>query len=362
MRRVISIITSGLIFLVGYIWHVLDVIGRSDVFMKLPDFVDGFQHFLIAHQEIGYQIAPWVLMVVSVVFLAFLQWPELSFWRKNGAKNKQALVALSEERETITSPSIPEFISLKEAATRLYESGSKVNGLALARFAERLGNLNAGASPNERLDWLAAFIVQKAVAIYGKKPPSRELKQIDDAELRHATFGDGATILRDNFYSASIFWNDLCVKTVDLSQLILRLTNDPDEEYSKAFNKATLLSGTRDDAKLLLAQLRSEGTKIRNVPFTVVSMVDAELDTWIASIGQWSTDAIEALRFFDLAQAEWFSTLNEVQPSKVGIPNIQLGGKAQRDRYVASFQQHDDRLRRFEKLCLSFGVGVDYRS
>lgn len=357
MRRVIGIISSGLIFVFALLWHVLDAIGRGEVFMKLPDFVDSVQRFLVAHHEIGYQIAPWVLMAVSILSLVFLQWPELAFWRRDRARSKQ-----SEKPSELISPPITEFLSLSEAATRLYESGSRVNGLPLARIAERLGNLNAAASPNDRLDWLATFIAQKAVAIYGKKSPSRELKQIDDAELRHATFSDGATVLLDNCYPASIFWVDLCIKTGDLSQLILMFTNDPDEEYSKAFNNAALLSGNRGDAKLLLAQLRSEGTKIRNVPFNVVSMVDAELDTWIATTIQWCADAIDAIRVFDPAQAEWFSTLNEVQPSNVGIPNIRLGGKNQRVRYAATFQQHDDRLRRFEKLCLTFGVGVDYRS
>jgi hypothetical protein len=83
MRRICTIAFAPFIFLAGFGWHALDVIGRGDVFMKLPEFAGHLQDFLSAHQEIGYQMAPWVLMIVPIVFLAFLQWPSLLKFRHN---------------------------------------------------------------------------------------------------------------------------------------------------------------------------------------------------------------------------------------------------------------------------------------
>ena len=129
-------------------------------------------------------------------------------------------------QRTFSSPQpTPEFISMKEAATRLYESSADFSGMPLREAAEKLGGRDIGsASPAERLDYLATFLSGKT-AVFGRKPPDRQLKQIDSAEVKRAFFSDGATMLRDRFYDKSIYWEDLCVKTRDLHDFIARLSS-----------------------------------------------------------------------------------------------------------------------------------------
>ena len=128
-------------------------------------------------------------------------------------------------QHTFSSPQpTPEFISMKEAATRLYESSANFTGIPLREAAEKLGGRDLGAaSPNERLEYLATFLSGK-IAVFGRKPPDRQLKQIDSAEVKRAFFSDGATMLRDKTYDKTIYWEDLCVKAHDLNDFIARLT------------------------------------------------------------------------------------------------------------------------------------------
>lgn len=356
MRRIVQWIAIIVIFFLGWGWRILDVIGRGDVFVKLPDFVGQFQQFLIHHQEIGYQIAPWVLMAVPTLFLVWLQWPD--FWHKGGV---QAI-------PNFKAPADSEFISLNEAANIAYEQLRQRDSI-YATAAEKLGyKANGESRADATLGWFAYLLMPK-LEIFGKHPPSRLIESIDRDEFKRGGLQKGGA----EFYyhhEKEPSYIDLQVRRPDVEHLIRHLIDGEQQafegsaaqaEYDRAFHNAALLSGSRDDAKLLLAELRGEGTKIRNVPFTVASMVDAELETWIASVAEWCADAIEAIKYFDPAQAEWLATLNEVQSSNVGIPNIQLGGKTQRERYISNFLQHNDRLGRFEKLCLTFGVGVDYR-
>jgi hypothetical protein len=106
VKRSAQLIVVCLIFLFGLFWQILAVIGQADVFMKLPHFVDELQKFVIAHQEFGYQIAPWVLMVASVVALVLMQWSHL-FWNRHNAlhgsapKIKVTVTSLTEPKAAI---------------------------------------------------------------------------------------------------------------------------------------------------------------------------------------------------------------------------------------------------------------------
>lgn len=123
----------------------------------------------------------------------------------------------------------PVFLSLRDAATRLYES-SLTNNTLLATAAERLsgispiGRITAG-SPDDRLDYLATYI-SRHIPVYGKKPPSGILAKIAASEINRASFNDGAMVLRDNLYNKSIFWTDLAVKSDEfnskIDEMILR--------------------------------------------------------------------------------------------------------------------------------------------
>ena len=132
-----------------------------------------------------------------------------------------------------------------------------------------------------------------------------------------------------------------------------------DRELTREVMKIALREDQSEESKrLLLAKLRGEGTQIRNFPFTVDHMVTAQLDEWIARINSWMTEAIEAIKYFSEADAEFLATLRNVPPATVDIPNIRLGGSEDRARYLKAFREHDFRLDRFERMCTKHGVGV----
>ena len=133
--------------------------------------------------------------------------------------------------------------------------------------------------------------------------------------------------------------------------------DDADAQFEKAFHRAAALKGSRESAKLVLAQLREEGVVIRNHPQSVGHMLTTELEDWIASITEWMEEAMEAIKTFDAADALWFRTLGEVPDPRVGIPNIRLGGKEERARYIKAFREHDYRLARLDKLFRKYGIG-----
>jgi hypothetical protein len=248
----------------------------------------------------------------------------------------------------------PTFISMQEAATRLYESPVKIAGVPLSRAAEKFGGITPGAaSPNERLEYLARFIVQKELDIFGAKPPSRVVEKIDPAEVKRASFWDGATVLRDKMYDKSIYWVDLCVKADQLDALIGSLC-ESEAEFDKAFSRASL---SHDDAKLLLARLRGEGVVIRNdVP---PYLLPDEFVAWQSKVTGWMNEVIETIKVVSAADSEWFTTLDAVPAARVPIPNIRLATKEDLALFTSVFRQHDFRLKRLNDLLKKYGVGAE---
>lgn len=276
-----------------------------------------------------------------------------------GIQVKKSLPSLVEPH-TIDSiqTNAPEFISMQEAATRLYESQATVAGVKLSVAAERLGNLTLGAaSPNERLEYLAHFISRK-IDIYGRKSPSRIVEKIDENEVRRASFSDGASVLRDNIYDKSIFWIDLCVRSAQLNNLIRALVTDDEEgAFKRGFGRATYQKApNRENALSRLAQLRSEGVVIRNESSEL--LFTADLDTWGSKVEAWMNEVVESLKPVSEEDSEWFTTLDTVPPPRVSIPNIRLGGDFDRQIFIKAFREHDYRLVRLEKLLVKYGVGA----
>lgn len=188
--------------------------AKTNLATWLPDWLEKFVPTDI------YKLWP-VFFVLAVLMLIWMVWPWLN--------NKRKVI-----RKKARQKSEPEFISMQEAATRLYESESNIAGTRLSEAAEKLGNLNGPASPNERLDYLADFLCRK-IAIYGRKPPAREIGQIDYSEVRRTHSSDGATILRDNTFDQSIYWVDVCVKSDQLDKLIYDLEGE--SGFEAGFNK-----------------------------------------------------------------------------------------------------------------------------
>src|SRR5580692_1940867 len=73
----------------GLVWQLLDVLGRGEVFFKIPEYFSSVTEFIQHHQEIGYQIAPWVFMSIGLAIPAFAEWPQLAFWRRKALTRSQ---------------------------------------------------------------------------------------------------------------------------------------------------------------------------------------------------------------------------------------------------------------------------------
>jgi len=84
MRRFFVILTAVVIYILGWGWRFLSFIGAADAALNMPNFVDAVHAFVIAREEIGWQIAPWVLMIFSTALLVWLAWPEFKERRLAG--------------------------------------------------------------------------------------------------------------------------------------------------------------------------------------------------------------------------------------------------------------------------------------
>jgi len=77
MPKIIKIIGSVIVFLFGWAWWLLDIAGRGFAVRDLKEMFPRLVDFLADQQDIGYRIAPWVLMAAGFVALIFLEWPHL---------------------------------------------------------------------------------------------------------------------------------------------------------------------------------------------------------------------------------------------------------------------------------------------
>jgi len=251
----------------------------------------------------------------------------------------------------------PTFISIAEAATRIYESKITMNGITISRYADGLGKTHGGASPNERLDWIATFLGDK-IQISGKKPPARTVDQIAMEVVKRSSFTGGATILRDNSYPESIYWTDLCVMESDVIELIADLEGAAiDAELANDMERETFRQKpTKEAARLRLTRLRDLGVSIRNDAAWLLYTTD--LDKWTRRVINWQKDVRDAIKIIDEPDSIWFGTLDAVPPPRVKIPPVRLGGDGDRQMFVSTFSQHDFRLARLAQLLVKYGVGA----
>ena len=118
----------------------------------------------------------------------------------------------------------PEFISLRQAARKLYERALAENKL-FAGAAERSGSLNAGltpASPDETLNFMALRIAD-CIPVFGRKGSSTLLLEIEKSDIGQSSFRDGANVLKNILYPRSTYWSYLAVKKQDFEAHILKM-------------------------------------------------------------------------------------------------------------------------------------------
>jgi hypothetical protein len=263
------------------------------------------------------------------------------------------------------SISEPTFIPLRDAARTLYEAARR-DGALLATAAERMSGSKDGritvGSPNDILDFMANHIARH-IFVFGKKAPSSLFEQIKNEERGHARFTDGAMVLRDIMYDQSIFWTDLAVRADEFNSFFndMKILETPRSEaemnFAKGFDRATFARNPNSKAaKVRLSQLRSEGVVIRNAGAALIFA--SHLEEWAKRIADWMKETIDAVKVIDEADGEWFAVLGEVPKARVPIPNLQLGGQADREMFVKLFREHDFRLARLDQLLKKYGIGA----
>jgi len=120
---------------------------------------------------------------------------------------------------------MPNFISLRHAARKLYDKALLENKL-LARTAEKSGGgINAGltpASPDETLDFMAIRIAE-CIPVFGRKDSSPLLSRIEKSDINESSFRDGASVLKNHMHPRAIYWNNLAVKKRDFDAQLSRM-------------------------------------------------------------------------------------------------------------------------------------------
>lgn len=98
------------------------------------------------------------------------------------------------------------YISLEEAATRSYE---RLEGTLYAKAAERL--FGSQPSPQNTTETMAKMLLHDGrLPLYGRKPPSRVLRRIDEDAVRQSSVIDNARTLKPDD-PARAAWQDLAV-------------------------------------------------------------------------------------------------------------------------------------------------------
>lgn len=111
-------------------------------------------------------------------------------------------------------PIIPhqEFVSFKEAATRMYEEFQK-KGSIMRGAADQL---SAGGP----IGWCASYLLRKGIDVYGERVPSRIQERIPDIELKHLYVEKDATELHEFMGSRNPVWTNLQVHLDDLNRIL----------------------------------------------------------------------------------------------------------------------------------------------
>ncbi|MEK7459234.1 MAG: hypothetical protein AAB663_02395 [Patescibacteria group bacterium] len=133
-------------------------------------------------------------------------------------------------------------------------------------------------------------------------------------------------------------------------------TRQADDDLKFGFAKATFQrSPSRENALLLLTQLRRKGVAIRNdasgIQFT------GQLDGWASRVDAWRQEAIKALAAIDRADSDWFAILDIVPPARVPL-HVRLTGEFDAHSLQSLYGQLDCRLDRLDRLLRKYGVGV----
>jgi len=80
-------------FLVSGFWVLLDILGRSEIFLKLGTVLEHFQHLVVENNRFGFALVPWILVICGLAFLAQVHFP--GWWRRVGPNDTLTTTTLS---------------------------------------------------------------------------------------------------------------------------------------------------------------------------------------------------------------------------------------------------------------------------
>lgn len=117
------------------------------------------------------------------------------------------------EGGTINLGNASEFISMREAARKLYEA-AKAGKIPFGEASEKLSGWSGGGpvngSPDDIVLWWAGHI-SKELPIYGQRPPSSIFEEIPRRDVNHFIFSEGAAKLKDPI-NDSVYYTNLAVR------------------------------------------------------------------------------------------------------------------------------------------------------
>ena len=122
-----------------------------------------------------------------------------------------------------TEPIIPhdEFIPMREAATRAYETFRRGGGLGKLAPDE--------LSRTDPLSWCASFLLVKGIPVYGVHSPARDRERIPDEDLKSLHIEQQGDELHDTFSIRGPRWTNLEVRIDDLDLILSDITRDYSE-------------------------------------------------------------------------------------------------------------------------------------
>ena len=248
------------------------------------------------------------------------------------------------------------FIPMREASNIAYEQLRQTKSI-YAMASEKLGYAGKDESRADAiLSWFSYLITPK-IPVYGKHPPSRQRELIDKAEFKRSGFVNGGSAMRYRGEKESRYV-DLEVRKTDLERLIEKLKNtrieEPPEDgndktaLERGYNKAAFERNrsNKDAAILRLAQLRSEGVRIRN---EAEHVQDDDLQTWLGKVDTWMHEVIDTIRPVNEVDSEWYKTLDIVPPARVHM-RVSFANQSHASVFIRIYNQHDYRLVRLDEL------------
>lgn len=248
----------------------------------------------------------------------------------------------------------PKMMPMSEAVRHLYD---QTHDTELGFFIRR--NFD---DIDKQLRCLARYVVGTSVPVFAKRPGGASLILVDKDKLKSGSFHSSGDSFAPHGTMGVPTLIDVSIYRRDLQKAIREITalgvadSDAEKEFQDAFDRAAFErnKASRDAALLRLAQLRTAGVAIRNEAEYVQ---DDSLQLWLESVETWMHEVIDVIWQINVADSEWFKTLDAVPPPRIPINSL-CKKQTNPGIHLNVYRQHDLRLVRLEQLLRKHGVAA----